>query len=183
MNRPDRRPADGAPGKKESPGTVVRPAQEADLDGIASVGSEAFSGLRPLADGRRWVDACWRAAPRMKYWVAELRGEIVGYILWIEKGGFRRDAVLELEQVAVRASVRGRGIGEALIRASLGALRGELAARGSHLKLVEVTTGSEQGAIGFYARVLGTEIAARIPDFFRGDEYILIARDRPTVPS
>ena len=156
----------------------VRPARRADLAGIAAVGTEAFSGLRPVSEARRWVDACWRAAPRMRYWVAVSEATVVGYILWVEKGGFRKDAVLELEQVAVRAARRGQGIGEALIRASLDELRQGLRSRGARLKLIEVTTGSEQGAIGFYARVLGTEVAARISDFFRGDEYILIARDK-----
>ena len=168
-------PREGRTAADDAP-VEVRPARERDLEGIAEVGSEAFSGLRPLSEGRRWVEACWRAAPRMQYWVAERSGSIQGYILWLEKGGFRREAVLELEQIAVRSSLRGQGIGETLIRASLDALRESLRARGSRLKLIEVTTGSEQGAIGFYARVLGTEVAGRIPDFFRGDEYILIAR-------
>jgi ribosomal protein S18 acetylase RimI-like enzyme len=114
----------------------------------------------------------------MQYWVAISAGKVVGYILWLEKGGFRKDAVLELEQVAVRAARRGQGIGEALIRGSLDGLRIALQSRGARLKLIEVTTGSEQGAIGFYARVLGAEVAARIPDVFRGDEYILIAREK-----
>ena len=172
----------GTTGRTEQPGEAplveVRPAREVDLDGIAAVGSEAFSGLRPIGEARRWVDACWRAGPRMQYWVAVSDGAVVGYILWLEKGGFRKEAVLELEQVAVRAARRGQGIGEALIRTSIEALRQGLRSRGARLKLIEVTTGSEQGAIGFYARVLGTEVAARLPDFFRGDEYILIAREK-----
>ncbi|MGI0131390.1 MAG: GNAT family N-acetyltransferase [Thermoplasmata archaeon] len=161
----------------------VRPAGAGDLDEIAAIGSEAFSGLRPAADGRRWVASCWRASPRMQYWVAVRSGAVIAYILWLEKGGFRREAVLELEQVAVRPALRGQGVGEALIRGSLEGLRVALRARGSRLKLVEVTTGSEQGAVGFYARVLGTEVAGQIPDFFRGDEFILIARERTTAPS
>jgi ribosomal protein S18 acetylase RimI-like enzyme len=160
----------------------VRPAREEDLEAIAAIGSEAFSGLRPIAEGRRWVEASWRASPRMQYWVAVSSGSVVAYILWLEKGGFRKDAVLELEQVAVRSSVRGQGVGEALIRGSLEGLRRDLQARGARLKLVEVTTGSEQGALGFYERVLGTKVAAQIPDFFRGDEFILIARERAASP-
>jgi ribosomal protein S18 acetylase RimI-like enzyme len=183
MSRSARHPNGERPAPRARPEVEVRPAREEDLDEIASVGSEAFSGLRPTAEGRRWVEACWRAAPRMQYWVAVVSGTVVGYILWLEKGGFRRDAVLELEQVAVRSTLRGQGVGEALIRASLDGLRRALHARGAKLKLVEVTTGSEQGAVGFYARVLGTEVAARIPDFFRGDEYILIARERPPAAS
>jgi ribosomal protein S18 acetylase RimI-like enzyme len=119
----------------------------------------------------------------MQYWVAVVSGTVVAYILWLEKGGFRRDAVVELEQIAVRSAHRGQGVGEALIRASLDGVRRSLRARGAQLKLVEVTTGSEQGAVGFYARVLGAEVAARIPDVFRGEEYILIARERTPAPS
>ncbi len=167
----------------DPPALEVRPAREPDLEAIAAIGSESFSGLRPAEDGRRWVEACWRAGPRMQYWVAVRSTTVVGYILWLEKGGFRREAVLELEQVAVRSSLRGQGVGEALIRVSLAALREALRARGARLKLVEVTTGSEQGALGFYERVLHTEVVARIPDFFRGEEYVLIARERPSAPS
>ena len=159
----------------------VRPARDEDLESIASIGCEAFSGLRPIEAGRRWVEANWRAAPRMQYWVATVSDAVVGYILWMEKGGFRREAVVELEQVAVQSERRGQGVGEALIRESLNGLRKGIRERGARLKLVEVTTGSEQGAVGFYARVLGTESVARIPDLFRGDEFILIARE-PAAP-
>jgi ribosomal protein S18 acetylase RimI-like enzyme len=183
MNRSAPQPNRNPPPPSGRPDVEVRPAREEDLDEIASIGSEAFSGLRPAPEGRRWVEACWRAAPRMQYWVAVRPEGVVAYILWLEKGGFRRDAVLELEQVAVRSALRGQGIGEALIRTSLDGLRRALHARGAQLKLIEVTTGSEQGAVGFYARVLGTKVAARIPDFFRGEEYILIARERPLASS
>ena len=167
----------------DRPRFEVRAAREEDLASIASIASEAFSGLRPTAEGLRWVEACWRAAPRMQYWVATASGAVVAYILWLEKGGFRREAVLELEQVAVRSELRGQGVGEALIRASLEGCRDALRQRGARLKLVEVTTGSEQGAVGFYERVLGTEVVARIPDLFRGEEYVLIARERPPASS
>lgn len=177
MSRSARRTARGRAAPRKRKRVKVRPAKESDLDQIAAIGSESFSGLRPIEDGRRWVDACWRAAPRMQYWVATADARVQGYILWLEKGGFRHDAVLELEQIAVRPSQRGKGIGQALIVESLDALRRALFRRGAHLKLVEVTTGSEQGALEFYARVLGTEVAGRIPDFFRGEEYILIARE------
>jgi ribosomal protein S18 acetylase RimI-like enzyme len=154
----------------------VRPAQEEDLEAIAEIGSEAFRGLRPPERGRDWVRACWRAAPRLRYWVAEKSGRIEGYILWMEKGGFREEAVVELEQIAVRRSNRGQGIGSILVKVSLRDLEEGLRTRGSRLKLVEVTTGTDQGAVEFYRRNLGAEIAATIPDFFHGDEVILVAR-------
>lgn len=154
----------------------VRPARESDLPGIATIGSESFSGLRPLAAATRWVQACWAARPRMRYWVAERLGGIVAYILWMEKGGFRRDAVVELEQIAVQPSLRGQGVGGELIRRSLDQLTRLVEAEGRRVKVIEVTTGSEQGAVEFYRRTLGAEVVAKIPGLFRGDEFILVAR-------
>lgn len=154
----------------------VRPAQEADLPGIASIGSESFSGLRPLAAATRWVHACWAAHPRMRYWVAEQGGTPTAYILWMEKGGFRSEAVVELEQIAVHPSLRGQGVGGELIRASLAQLTRSIESEGRRVKVIEVTTGSEQGAVEFYRRVLGAEVVATIPGLFRGVEFILVAR-------
>lgn len=155
---------------------TVRPAVAKDVAAIAQIGCDSFSGLRPIEAADRWVQSCSRAAPRAGYWVAETDEGIVGYILWIEKGGFRKDAVYELEQIAVRADARRKGIGRRLILESLSDLQRSLEARSSRLKLIEVTTGSEQGALDFYREAIGTEVVGRIPDFFRGDEYILIAR-------
>jgi ribosomal protein S18 acetylase RimI-like enzyme len=167
--------------KQEQGSTIrVRPARATDLTTIARIGSGSFSGLQPLAVGRRWVRACWAGRPRMRYWTATQRGRVVAYILWIEKGGFRSEAVLELEQIAVVPNLRGQGIGGVLVHESFQQLTLELTASGRRVKLVEVTTGSEQGAIDFYRRVLGAELVATIPDLFRGDEYLLIAR--PTFP-
>jgi ribosomal protein S18 acetylase RimI-like enzyme len=166
------RPADSA-----SPSSlVVRSARESDREGIAAIGSQAFRGLRPIERAQEWVDACWRAAPRMRYWVAEESGKVRGYILWVEKGGFREDAVLELEQVAVDAALRGRGIGAELVTRSLAEFERDLLARGARLKLIEVTTGTDQGAVDFYRRTLGAEVVATLPNLFHGDELILIAR-------
>jgi ribosomal protein S18 acetylase RimI-like enzyme len=155
---------------------VVRRAQEDDLDGIAKIGAEAFGGLRPVERGRAWVSACWRGAPRLQYWVIEGRPGLLGYVLWVEKGGFRDEAVVELEQIAVSASARGRGIGSQLVLQSLEGVEAELKLRGARLKLIEITTGTEQGAVSFYRRTLGAEIVATLPGLFRGDEFILIAR-------
>ena len=154
----------------------VRLATELDLGGIAAIATESFSGMRPLPEAERWVRACWAAQPRMRYWVAARPGDILAYILWMEKGGFRREAVVELEQIAVRSTRRGRGVGGELIRRSLEALQRSIEAEGRRIRVIEVTTGSEQGAIEFYRRTLGAEVVAKVPGLFRGDEYILIAR-------
>jgi len=157
----------------------IRPARGPELADIAGIGSESFTGLRPMAAAERWVRACWAAQPRMRYWVAHRDGGILAYILWVEKGGFRPEAVVELEQVAVRPSLRGQGIGGKLVRGSLDQLRSAIEAEGRRIKVIEVTTGSEQGAIEFYRRTLGAEVVAKVPGLFRGDEFILVARPGP----
>ena len=68
---------------------------------------------------RDWIAANARAYPRMRLYVGEDDGGIRGYVLWSEKSGFRPDAVLELDQIAVAQPYRKRGIGEALIVQSL----------------------------------------------------------------
>ncbi len=156
----------------------IRQATKGDLAKIAEIGTKAFSGLRPEDSGLRWVTACFSAFPRMEYWVAESGRTLVGYILWNEKGGFRKDAVLELEQIAVSPNMRSRGVGRRLITLSLEGVRQRIQARGSHIKIIEVTTGTEQEAVEFYRRTLGAEVVAQIPDYFRGTEFILISRDQ-----
>ena len=163
--------------KSEQPsGTRVREATHSDLPAIARIGAESFSGLRPPERATQWVASCFAAFPRMRYWVAELDGNIVAYILWVEKGGFRDQAVVELEQIAVSPALRGRGIGHELVTESVKSIEQHIRNRGGVLKLVEVTTGSEQHAIDFYRQTLGAEVVAQIPDYFRGDEFVLIAR-------
>jgi ribosomal protein S18 acetylase RimI-like enzyme len=118
----------------------------------------------------------------MRYWVAEGRPKgLFGYILWVEKGGFRREAVLELEQIAISSKLRGQGIGSRLVQESFRQLEGSLKGRGAQVKVVEVTTGTDQGAVGFYRRNLGAQVVARIPDLYHGDELLLLAR-RPGHP-
>jgi len=155
---------------------TVRPARLGDLPEIARIASTSFRGMRPLPRATKWVRCCWASSPRCRYWIVIVEGQIVGYVLWTEKGGFRDKAVVELEQVAVEPGARRKGIGYRLIRTSLSQLRGTIEKRGARLKLVEVTTGVGQSAVGFYRRTLGARVVARLPEVFDGDERVLHAR-------
>lgn len=147
-----------------------------DLNKIALIASENFSGLKNIEDAKKWVGCNFSAFPRTQYFVAETDGKISGYVLWLEKGGFRKESVFELEQIAVDKKFHGQGIGTQLIKKSLLELKKYLEERGSVLKAIEVTTGTDNRAQELYKKTLGAETECVIKDLFRGDEVIMIAR-------
>ena len=147
-----------------------------DIKGVISVASESFSGLKEKARAKKWIEGNFKCYPRMQYFTAKENGKVLGYILWLEKGGFRREAVWELEQIALTDKMRGRGIGTELILKTLPEIKKYLKKRGSVLKAIEVTTGTENKAQKLYNKTLKAEVECVVHDLFRGDEVIMIAR-------
>lgn len=154
---------------------IIRLSKE-DLQKVAEIGKESFSGLKEKEHAKTWIECNLNAFPRTQYFVAKENNEILGYILWIEKGGFRNESVWELEQIAVKEIHRGKGIASKLIKESLNHIHKYLEERGSRLKLIEVTTSTENQAQEIYRRHLNAKIEAVITKMFRGDEVIMIAR-------
>jgi ribosomal protein S18 acetylase RimI-like enzyme len=154
----------------------IKRANNQDLEKISQIASENFSGLKDIKDARQWVACNFSAFPRVQYFVAEDSGNITGYILWLEKGGFRKESVFELEQIAVAKNFQGQGIGTFLIEKSFLEIKKHLEERGAKLKAVEVTTGTDNRAQQLYKKALGANPECVIKDFFRGDEVIMIAR-------
>jgi len=156
--------------------TNIKKATNADLREMSIIASENFSGLKNIKKAEKWVACNFSAFPRMQYFVAVKSGEISGFILWVEKGGFREESVWELEQIAVSKNFQGQGIGAELIEKSLSEIKKHLEKRGSKLKAVEVTTGTENRAQKLYQRTLGAHKECIVKNLFRGDEVIMIAR-------
>lgn len=154
----------------------IKKATAKNLNEIAKITSENFSGLNNIKDAKKWTKCNFSAFPRMQYFVAISGRKISGYILWLEKGGFRKESVFELEQIAVAKNFQGQGIGTQLIEKSLPKIKEYLKKRGSVLKAIEVTTGTNNKAQSLYKKVLGAEIECVIKDFFRGDEAVMVAR-------
>lgn len=147
------------------------------LNEVIKIASGNFSGMKDIKKAQKWVRCNFLAYPRMQYFVAKSKNQILGYILWVEKGGFRKNSVWELEQVAVGKNFQGQGIGTKLIKGSLLEIQKYLKRRKSKLKLIEVTTGTENKAQKLYQKALNAKVEARIKDLFRGDEVIMIARN------
>ncbi len=150
--------------------------KEEDVADMVKVYLDCFKGMRDPKDVGKWITCNFKAYPRMQYFVADADGKVVGYILWVEKGGFRKEAVLELEQIGVLSDYRGKGIGSKLVVKSLEELKRYLNERGSRLKLVEVTTGTSNQAQRLYSKTLNAKPECVIRDLYRGDELIMIAR-------
>lgn len=153
---------------------MIRPFADADLDAAAEVHAQTF----PRQQASRARLACSaRAFPRMQIFVPEAAGRVIGYALWTHRAGFRAEAVLELEQIAVAPAHQARGVGEALIRQSLAAGVEQRAERGARLKSVLVTTRADNAAQRLYRRVLGAEVEATITGLYSADEVLMVARD------
>lgn len=152
----------------------IRAFSHHDLDATAAIHAEAFERQ---SRSKEWIACNAAAHPRMRLYVAELDGAVRGYILWTEKSGFRKEAVLELEQIAVAAQHRGQGIGGALIRDSLAQVGKELATRSARIKAVLVSTRTDNAAQRLYVKALGAKVEATLPSLYSGDEVLMAARN------
>ena len=156
----------------------IRRAKKEQIGMITKVASACFKGMKNLKEAKKWISCNFRAFPRMQYFVAKDNNSVLGYILWLEKGGFRKKAVVELEQIAVLPAHQGEGIGTQLINQSLPEIKKYLRKRGSLLKVIEITTGTENKAQRLYKKTLKAKVEATIKDLFRGDEVIMFARSK-----
>ena len=147
---------------------------EADIPSVANIHQNAFSRQN---DSEKWIKCNFKATPRMQYYVALQNSNIVGFIHWAQKSGFRPEVVLELEQIAVQPELQGQGIGKKLISESLPLMKEKLHQSGSILKHIIVTTRADNYAKKLYHYTLGAEVVCTIKDLYSSDEVIMIARN------
>jgi ribosomal protein S18 acetylase RimI-like enzyme len=150
----------------------VRPMELQDMDAIAHLHGDAF---QRQFSSHEWVACNFQAYPRIMIFVALEVDVIVGYIQWIQKSGFRKEAVIELEQIAVLSSHRQQQIGTQLIKKSMPIVNDYLQSQGSLLKTILVTTRTDNSAQILYKNALGAEIKAIIKDLYSHDEVIMVA--------
>ncbi|WP_295892217.1 GNAT family N-acetyltransferase [uncultured Vibrio sp.] len=145
-----------------------------DLPSAALVHQSAFVRQK---DSSEWLTCNLNAFPRYLIYVAEDSEDILGYIIWVQKSGFRPEAVLELEQLAVTPKSQGKGIGRKLIVDSLPQVKQQLALKYSVLKHILVTTRADNFAQELYRSTLGAEVETTISNLYSADEVLMIARN------
>lgn len=157
----------------------IRKAAIKDLDGIVQIALDCFPDDNKSEDkSRAWhKSGLLEDNKKMEYWVAEDQGQIIGYISWYLKGGFD-SGVCELEQVGVHYSQQGQGVGTQLIKESFKAFKELVKSEsGVEIRVVEVTTSTENKAQKLYQKALGAEVEATVKNLFHGnDEVIMVAR-------
>jgi ribosomal protein S18 acetylase RimI-like enzyme len=153
----------------------IRPLQKQDIEKTARVHEAAFARQTM---SNEWIKSNVKAFPRVQYYVAEAPdNEIVGYIHWSQKSGFRLEVVLELEQIAVLPEHHGKGIGTRLIKESLPQVHCQLASRDAKVKHIIVSTRSDNYAQKLYQKTIGAEVEATIRNLYSADEVFMIARN------
>ncbi len=81
---------------------ITRIMEEKDLPEAAKIHALAFVRQN---NSRKWLQCSINASPRMLCFVCEIENRVVGYIIWVQKSGFRPEVVLELDQIAVHPDV------------------------------------------------------------------------------
>ena len=151
----------------------IRKACTSDVAAIAQVHHASFPRQ---GDSVRWVSSTLAAEPRYLVFVVALDGRVVGYIFWSQKSGFRAEAVLELDQIAILPECRGKGLAERLICESLHSIETAFFSEGRTVKATLVSTREDNQAQLLYAKALGARPVARIADLYSAAEVILLAR-------
>ncbi len=155
--------------KIANPDLIIRRAVAADIDAAGRVHQLAFPRQ---THSKEWIECVFHSFPKSQLFVAELGNEIVGLIFWTEKSGFRKEAVVELEQIAVLPEYQGRGIGVYLIIHSAILVAEKITERGAKLCHILGNTRVDNRALKLYKK-LGAQPIGSISGLFSADEVFM----------
>ena len=123
-----------------------------DIQAVADIHTKAFSRQQ---QSTLWIRCNFAAYPRIFLFVARNeQDQVVGYIQWSQKSGFRKEVVMELEQIAVLKNFQRSGIGTQLIKQSIMQIKDFLSDTNSKLKAVMVTTRTDNGSEDIFGEKL-----------------------------
>jgi len=153
---------------------IFRKMTKKDLKKSALIHKEVFTRQNYSI---KWMNCNFKAFPKIMTFVAVKESQIIGYIFWSQKSGFRNEVVLELEQIAILPEYQEQGIGHKFVIDSLTLVRKNLEKTGALLKHILVTTRADNYAQKLYRKALGAEVEATLKNLYSADEVIMIARN------
>lgn len=101
--------------------------------------------------------------------------KVIGYIQWSHKSGFRQEAVIEFEQIAVLKTKQHQGIATKMIQESLTHVQDHLRDNKSVLKSILISTRSDNHAQALYKKALGAQVITTVKDLYSADEVLMLA--------
>ena len=151
----------------------IREMDSNDIESASHVHKKAF--VRQTKSNE-WLKCSNAAYPKTISYVATIGEQVVGYVLWTQKSGFRPEVVLELEQIAVLPKYHGQGIATKIIQQSLPMVSNAIESLGQKIKHVMVTTRADNFAQELYKKALKAEVEATITNLYSADEVIMVSR-------
>lgn len=149
---------------------LIQNAQKGDLQDITKIHQATFIRQK---DSYQWILSTFSAYPRYFCYVLKCDLQIVGYIFWAQKSGFRPEVILELDQIAIHPDFQGKGLSRILIIDSLKILQIELQKNEQTIKNILVNTSKDNFTQKIYQDVLAAKEVAVISDLFRLPEVYL----------
>ena len=151
----------------------IRQANKSHIDGITKVYCVCFP--REI-NHDIWITSCFNSYPKSVYYVFIESNAIQGYILWSIKNGFRKNTIIELEQLGVHPEHAGKGIARKLISESFELFKLHVAGLGLDVGAIMVTTSEGNYAEKLYTSTLGVTRNGMIEGYGSGNELVLFKK-------
>jgi len=152
----------------------IRYMKHSDLIGAAQVHQQVFGRHK---QSPYWIEATLDAFPRFLCFVAEDAQGILGYLIWAQRSGFRDDATVELDQIAVLPDRLTDQVGRHLVEESLQHVSVQLAAQGACVKHINVNVREDDFQHRPYQPALEAEVAEAIAGLYHVDEALIATRE------
>lgn len=151
---------------------IILPMHQEDIFSVSSIHSEQFPNQINSLD---WVRSNLAAYPRIMIFVARNeQDQIVGYVQWLYKGGFCREAVIELEQLAILKNYQNQDIATKLMMESLESVKNMLRDEKCKLKTIIITTNINHCALDVCKNNLIADKVYEIKNLYSEDEALMI---------
>ena len=153
---------------------IIREMKKNDLIESSLVHKENFTRQ---CLSYEYLECSLNSYPKNLLYIVEENEKIIAYIIWTQKSGFRKEVVLELEQIAVLKNKQGNNIGKELILNSLDLVKKTLLKQKSKIKHFIVSTRNDNYAKSLYEKVLSVKVEVIIKDLYSSDEVLMIAKN------